>query len=428
LQSGALTEAEQIRRRDLGVRIAHGRREVGLTQRELAERIGASLNQIVRLEDGRTDPSPCLAQIADAMGLPPERFGVTFADQPSMSPPVQAPPPGPLPEVERLRQQAAELEVRLAEQAKAKARVSELEAALEMVEEQLLGRDQRITELSAQLDQLEQRMNGEPAAVLEEHVAPSESPLPLPSILVEPEAQSAPPEEHQADPGTSENLLGFDREPSWTWDDVDELDQAAPARRSGEETRPPRVAVRASRRRPLATRKAVIRLGMFGALVVLAVLGFTLFGGGHSSPAAHPATPAPTRPAVKPTVKPATTPSQVPVNGGSTVVPATPKPVRKAHVLLAPVKTPVLVLNGNGVAGAAGREGGLVRLAGYPVTRVTNALRQDYPASFVMYRAGLRAEALKLARALGVKSISLAVGLKPSELGRAKLVVVTGRS
>lgn len=84
-------------------------------------------------------------------------------------------------------------------------------------------------------------------------------------------------------------------------------------------------------------------------------------------------------------------------------------------------------LNGNGVTGAAAREGGLVRQAGYPVTRVTNALRQDYPASFVMYRAGLRAEALKLARALGVKSISLAAGLKPSELGPAKLVIVTGR-
>jgi hypothetical protein len=87
----------------------------------------------------------------------------------------------------------------------------------------------------------------------------------------------------------------------------------------------------------------------------------------------------------------------------------------------------VLVLNGNAVEGAAGREATVVRgVAGYRVWRVGNAPRQDYARSVVMYRPGFRKEALRLALKLKIGAVSSVRGLPLDVAGRAKLVVVTG--
>jgi hypothetical protein len=102
-----------------------------------------------------------------------------------------------------------------------------------------------------------------------------------------------------------------------------------------------------------------------------------------------------------------------------------PRPVRTRT--LARGKTAVLVLNGNGLTGAAGSEAALVRGRGYPVSGVGNARRLDYGRSIVMYRPKYRAEAARLARDLGMRIVAPLDGLKPSDLGSAKLAVIVGR-
>jgi transcriptional regulator with XRE-family HTH domain len=53
---------------EFGQRIARARRELGLTQRELADRIGVMLGVLEAYEMGRADPSPHLDRIAEATG------------------------------------------------------------------------------------------------------------------------------------------------------------------------------------------------------------------------------------------------------------------------------------------------------------------------------------------------------------------------
>jgi transcriptional regulator with XRE-family HTH domain len=53
---------------ELGRRIALARRELGLTQRELAERIGVMLGKVDAYETGLADPSPYLDRIAEVTG------------------------------------------------------------------------------------------------------------------------------------------------------------------------------------------------------------------------------------------------------------------------------------------------------------------------------------------------------------------------
>src|SRR5205085_8783519 len=107
------------------------------------------------------------------------------------------------------------------------------------------------------------------------------------------------------------------------------------------------------------------------------------------------------------------------------------KPLRHHHARPAPLrpraKTPVLVLNGNGMTGAAGTEAAVVRGRGYSVSSVGNAKRTDYGPSMVMYRPGFRAEARRLAHAVAIRIVAPLDGLKPSDLGAAKLAVLVGR-
>lgn len=89
-------------------------------------------------------------------------------------------------------------------------------------------------------------------------------------------------------------------------------------------------------------------------------------------------------------------------------------------------ETSVLVLNGNGVAGAAATEADAVRARGYVIAEVGNAPRPDYRRTIVMYRPGHRAEAARLSRDLGVGIVSPLDGLRRSKLMGAHVVVVIG--
>jgi hypothetical protein len=104
----------------------------------------------------------------------------------------------------------------------------------------------------------------------------------------------------------------------------------------------------------------------------------------------------------------------------STPVGASQKP------LLARGSTSVTVLNGNGVSGAAAAEASRVRARGYLVGDVGNAPRSGYGRTVVMYRAGRRREALRLARDLGIRLVSPLDGLRPRDLLGAQLAVVVG--
>jgi hypothetical protein len=86
--------------------------------------------------------------------------------------------------------------------------------------------------------------------------------------------------------------------------------------------------------------------------------------------------------------------------------------------------TSVLVLNGNGVTGAAHEAASRVRARGYSIGGVGNAERTDYMRSVVMYRPGYRGEALRLARDLRIKIVGPLDGLKLRDLMGAQLAVV----
>ena len=103
-------------------------------------------------------------------------------------------------------------------------------------------------------------------------------------------------------------------------------------------------------------------------------------------------------------------------------------PAAPAKPKLARTETSVLVLNGNGVAGAAASTGELVRQKGYVIAAVGNAARSDYRRSVVMYRPGYAPEAARFARDLRVKIVSPLDGLRMKDLMGAHVAVVLGAS
>ncbi len=101
-------------------------------------------------------------------------------------------------------------------------------------------------------------------------------------------------------------------------------------------------------------------------------------------------------------------------------------PVRAARPLLPRARTSILVLNGNGITGAAAAKAARVRALGYRVGGVGNAPRRDSTRTLVMYRPGARREGVRLARDLHVSIVSPLDGLRTSELAGARLALVVG--
>jgi hypothetical protein len=86
----------------------------------------------------------------------------------------------------------------------------------------------------------------------------------------------------------------------------------------------------------------------------------------------------------------------------------------------------VMVLNSNGVSGAAGAMAEKLQSFGYPTPVVTNARQHGVPPT-VMYSPGYGAAARQLARKVGhILYVTPLDGVKPSELHGAKLVVYVG--
>ena len=161
-------------------------------------------------------------------------------------------------------------------------------------------------------------------------------------------------------------------------------------------------------------RTATIVASVIAAVELLFVLALAiaLFGGpmldwAEDTAARSGPPPKKREPAAAPSARPAVRPA-----------PTAPRLERR--------ETSVLVLNGNGVAGAAASAGELVRARGYIVTGVGNAARSDYRRSVVMYRPGYASEAARFARDLRVKRVSPLDGLRKKDLMGAHLAIVLG--
>ena len=100
-----------------------------------------------------------------------------------------------------------------------------------------------------------------------------------------------------------------------------------------------------------------------------------------------------------------------------------PPPV---HARLSRADTSVLVLNGNGRAGAAQAGADEVKAHGYTIGGVGNAPRSDYARTLVMYRPGFRAEAIRLRHDLGRGHVAPLDGVSKRGLMGAHLVLVLG--
>jgi len=105
-------------------------------------------------------------------------------------------------------------------------------------------------------------------------------------------------------------------------------------------------------------------------------------------------------------------------------VPAVAPP--PSHPLLARSRVAVLVLNGNGVAGAAHNEAVRLQGIGYRIGGAQNAVRHDYARSMVMYVPGYVQEARRLARDVGVALVAPVDGLTPARLKASRLVLLLG--
>jgi hypothetical protein len=89
-------------------------------------------------------------------------------------------------------------------------------------------------------------------------------------------------------------------------------------------------------------------------------------------------------------------------------------------------ETRVFVLNGNGRSGAAAAEASKLQTLGYRVPATGNAKRSDYATTVVMYKAGFRGDALRLARDMKIKVVGPLDGLKPAALKGGQLAVLLG--
>jgi hypothetical protein len=105
------------------------------------------------------------------------------------------------------------------------------------------------------------------------------------------------------------------------------------------------------------------------------------------------------------------------------------RPAGAVH-LLPRSKTSVLILNGNGINGAAAQAATIVRSRGYAVTATRNAPRTGYPTWRLMAAPGYAREAKRFATDMGLfqSRVGPLDGMTPRQLHGAKLVLILGSS
>jgi LytR cell envelope-related transcriptional attenuator len=107
---------------------------------------------------------------------------------------------------------------------------------------------------------------------------------------------------------------------------------------------------------------------------------------------------------------------------------AVPAPAKVPSVPLRPrARVHVLVLNGNGVSGAAALTAARLQGDGYRIAGATNAQRHDYASSMVMYVPGWVREARRLARETGIRIVSPVDGLRRAQLRGSTVILLLGK-
>jgi hypothetical protein len=115
-------------------------------------------------------------------------------------------------------------------------------------------------------------------------------------------------------------------------------------------------------------------------------------------------------------------PAATPAAPGSTrarTAPALPPPRPRSRIS-------VLVLNGNGISGAAGHTAATILARGYRHAVPADAQQRDYPHSVVLYRPGWQREAERLGREVGIRTVATLDGTLPTAERAYPLVVILG--
>jgi LytR cell envelope-related transcriptional attenuator len=86
----------------------------------------------------------------------------------------------------------------------------------------------------------------------------------------------------------------------------------------------------------------------------------------------------------------------------------------------------VLVLNGNGISGAAGDEATSILARGYRHAIPTDAPSHDYARSLVLFRPGWQGEAERLAREVRIPTVASLDGVVAPAYAHVPLVVILG--
>ena len=86
----------------------------------------------------------------------------------------------------------------------------------------------------------------------------------------------------------------------------------------------------------------------------------------------------------------------------------------------------VLVLNGNGVSGAAGTEATDILIRGYRHAIPTDAPNLDYARSLVLFRPGWQREAERLAQDARIRAVTPLDGRVAPEYAHVPLVLILG--
>jgi LytR cell envelope-related transcriptional attenuator len=86
----------------------------------------------------------------------------------------------------------------------------------------------------------------------------------------------------------------------------------------------------------------------------------------------------------------------------------------------------VLVLNGNGISGAAGNKATAILAHGYRHAIPTDAPNLDYPRSVVLYRPGWQPEATRLARDVRIPTVAPLDGRVAPVYAHVPLIVILG--
>ena len=86
----------------------------------------------------------------------------------------------------------------------------------------------------------------------------------------------------------------------------------------------------------------------------------------------------------------------------------------------------VLVLNGNGISGAAGKEATAILARGYRHAIPSDAQSLDYARSVVLFRPGWQREAQRLARDVRIRTVATLDGRVAPQYAHVPLIVILG--